>query len=491
MLSRSPSNGRLLALASALAIFRADAAPGDPWELGPFWHEYDLTWEPGHRTDWLGPLFSQESTANGSEHLAILPPLLAREANQSLELKRYDIAYPLLTWSRFGTEYRWQLFQLIAFSGGHTPGDDESKKRTTFFPVYFHQSSSNPSNRYTAVLPIYGTMRNHLFRDEVHFVLLPLYVRTKKSGMITDNYLAPFFHRRHGAGYDGWQFLPVIGRESKAVTYKTNNLDEAEVIPGHEKFFAAWPFIHRQTLGIGTPSPQTNTVVFPLFAWQRSPLRDQSQYLIPFFTFIDDREKKYREVGFPWPFVDFARGEGKTANRIWPLFSRARTPSAQSEFYAWPLWMHRGFHGEEYERERSRVLFFLWSDTVERNLAARTERRRRDLWPLFTHKHDFDGRERLQILAPLEPFVPNNRGIERGWSPVWSLYRDERNPKAGTRSQSFLWNLWRRDVGTNQTKTSFLFGAIKTEKGADGRRWGLFKIRPRAPAAPPPDTGAH
>ena len=42
----------------------------------------------------------------------------------------------------------------------------------------------------------------------------------------------------------------------------------------------------------------------------------------PFFSHVDDREKKYHEWELPWPLVIFARGEGKTANRVWPFFSR-------------------------------------------------------------------------------------------------------------------------------------------------------------------------
>lgn len=478
------------ALACTFAIGRASTNSTAPASLewGPLAHSFGLTLEPGRREEWLGPLYSTEDTGNGSHFLSIVPPLFVRETNPSVELERYDILYPALTYSSFGTEYRWQLFQLFAFSGGHSIGEDESKRRFTLFPFFFYQrSSTQPTNNYTALVPLYGTMRNHLFRDEVRFVLMPLYVHTRKGQMETDNYLLPFFHHRHGGGYDGWQFWPVVGNETKALTYRTNNLEEAELIPGHQKRFLFWPIFHQHRTGLGGPNPETNTVVFPLFAHQRSPNRDQSQYLIPFFTVIDDREKKYKEWGFPWPLVDFARGEGKTGNRVWPLFSEVRSPSAESRFYLWPLFMQKGVHSEQYARTRSRVLFFLWSDVREENRVAKTERRRRDLWPLFTHKHDYNGNERLQILAPLEPFVPNVRGVERGWSPVWSLYRDEHNAKEGTRSQSFLWNLWRRESEPGASRTSFLFGAVKTERTEAGRRWGLFR-RGNLPSAGPTAT---
>lgn len=455
---------------------------GSGLEWGPLAQEFRLTLESGRREEWLGPLYSSEESENGSRHWAVMPPMFVRESNPSVELERYDIVYPVLTYSRFGSEYRWQVLQLFAFSGGQTPGEEEAKRRFTLFPLFFYQrSTSQPTNNYTALVPLYGTMRNHLFRDEVKFVLMPLYVQTTKGSMVTDNYLLPFFHRRHGGGFDGWQFWPVAGRETKAITYKTNNLDEAELVPGHHKTFYAWPIVHRHRSGIGSKNPETNTVVFPLFSHLRSPNRDQSQYLFPFFTYIDDREKRYREWGFPWPLVDFARGEGKTGNRVWPLYSRVHSASADSDFLLWPLYMHKGVHTEQYSRDRSRVLFFLWSDTHEKNLLAKTDRRRRDLWPLFTHKRDYNGNQRLQVLAPLEPFVPNIRGIERGWSPIWSLYRDEQHAREGRRSQSLFWNLWRRETGPEESRTSFLFGAVRTVKTAEGRRWGLFR-RPNSPS---------
>jgi hypothetical protein len=61
----------------------------------------------------------------------------------------------------------------------------------------------------------------------------------------------------------------------------------------------------------------------------------------PFFTWIDEREKKYREWQAPWPFVIFARGEGKTTSRVWPLFSRSHNDTLESDSYLWPLYRHK------------------------------------------------------------------------------------------------------------------------------------------------------
>ena len=48
------------------------------------------------------------------------------------------------------------------------------------------------------------------------------------------------------------QIWPVIGKEHKEVTYRTNIWDEAELIGGHDRLFVLWPFYHKATSGIGT-----------------------------------------------------------------------------------------------------------------------------------------------------------------------------------------------------------------------------------------------
>ena len=121
-----------------------------------------------------------------------------------------------------------------------------------------------------------------------------------------------------------------------------------------------------------------------------------------------------------------------------------------------------------------RILLFLYSDIIERNTESRTARRRRDFWPLFTHRRDWNGDERLQVLAIIEPILPNNKSIERNYSPIWSIWRDEKNARTGARSQSLLWNLYRRETGANATRTSALFGLVQHSSNNDDQRWRLF-----------------
>ncbi|MEO5804554.1 MAG: hypothetical protein ABIR24_13590 [Verrucomicrobiota bacterium] len=458
-----------------LAIFigfmlHLGAAKAD-WSAGPLYDEFSLTLAPGKRTEALGPLFFLEQKE--SQKQFALPPLFSCTRDAELESEELDFLYPLLTYDRYGAEYRFQILQLFSFAGGNTQ-DEEKKGRFTLFPIYFHQRSSVPELNYTALFPIYGTLKNRLFRDEIFFIGFPLYAKSRKKDVVTDNYLFPVFHLRRGNALRGWQVWPIVGAEHKDVTTRTNSLDEEEIIGGHDKFFAPWPIFFKNTTGIGTDNPEKQISVLPLFTRLRSPRRDSLTAPWPIgLTITDDREKKYHEIGAPWPLIVFARGEGKNTSRVWPIFSRASNTNLQSNFYLWPIYKYNRLYSPPLERERTRILFFLYSDISEKNLETDSALHRVDFWPLFTFRRDLEGKQRLQILALLEPILPNNKSIERDYSPIWSIWRAEKNPQTHASSQSLLWNLYRRDVSATTKKCSLLFGLFQYESVSEGKRWRL------------------
>ena len=457
-----------------LAIgFPSAAFAGDGFRAGPIFDQFALVLDSGQRTEAAGPFFYDQR--KDSEKTWAVPPLLSYDADPATESKEFDLLYPVLTYERYGMEYRWQLAQLLSFSGGQNP-DDSTAKRFTLFPVYFQQRSPNPDENYTALFPLYGHLQNRLFRDEIFFVLFPVYGESRKRDIVTDNYLYPFFHLRHGEGLQGWQFWPLIGNEHKDATTKTNGFGETEIIGGHDKFFALWPVYFHQNNGIGTDNPEKFRATLPLYSVLRSPQRDSTSVLWPFFSWIDDREKKYHEWEGPWPFVVVARGEGKTTTRVWPLFSRSHNDTLESDFYLWPLYKYNRLHGGALDQERTRILFYLFSDVTEKNTETGAERTRVDFWPLFTWRHDFDGGSRLQVFAPVESALPDNRGVERNWSPLWSLWRSENNPRAGDASQSLLWNLYRRDTTPALKKCSLLFGFFQYQSDSEMKGLRLFYV---------------
>jgi hypothetical protein len=439
---------------------------------GPIFSHFQLTLDVGKRTEALGPLFYSEEREEISQWA--IPPLMSYTTDRGVDSSEFDLLYPALTYDRYGAEYRFQIFQLFSFSGGEMQSGT-NKHRFSLFPVYLQQRSRDDSQNYTWILPFYGRASNRFFRDDVFFVMMPLYVQSRKKDIVTDNYLFPFFHLRHGDGLNGWQFWPIVGHEHKVPTMQTNTWGDEVQIPGHDRKFVLWPFFLNSWAGLGSTNEEHTQALIPLYSFTRSPLRDATA--VPFalgWSSVDDRGRKYHETGAPWPFVVFRRGESARTSRVWPFYSRATNEFLESTWYLWPVYKYNRVHSDPLDRDRMRILLYLYSDTTERNTEAGTQRRRRELWPLFLHRHDWNGDERLQILAPLEPILPNNKSIERNYSPIWSLWRDEKNAQTGQRSQSLLWNLYRRETSPNGSRTASLFGLIQRSSSSDGTHWRFF-----------------
>lgn len=479
---RSIASALIACHAAVAAAPPGPPSTGQPWRaLGPLFSDVSLSLAPGHGLEAAGPLWADvESDGVRSWRLA---PVVSRESDPVADRDEWDVLYPLSTYDRFGSEWQVQVLQMFRLSGGATV-DGDAKRRQTLFPLYFRQESNSGTNDYLAVIPFYGRVRNRLFRDEVRFVLPPLWVESTKRGMITRNVLFPVFHVRSGAGTRGWQAWPLVGAQSKTPLVRTNALDEAEVVPGHSLRFLAWPFLLSERAGIGGPNPTTNLFAFPWHLRTRSPEMDHTWWMG--FSHRTNRTARYEEWAYPWPFLGHARGPGRHANRVFPFWGKATNATQQSDFVLWPLYTHRRLQSGTLDRERFRVLFMGYSSTREEDTATGRALRRRSLWPLFTWRHQADGKSRLQVLAPVEPAMPGNKSIERLYSPLWSVWRSESDPAGGTSSQSLLWNVWRREKAGDATRSSALFGLVQSRRDGDRRSWRVLGIplgRKAAPAA--------
>ncbi len=458
----------LLALAGS-AVSRAEEP--DWFTAGPFVSEFPTVWEPGWRAEGLGTLTMWEQMGDSTRWS--ISPLLSYEFTPILDRERFDFLYPVLTWRRSGTEYRWQLLQLFNFSGADDQAEDGVVRRSVF-PLYFQQTSRSATNDYLAIVPFYGHLANRLFRDEIEFYLFPLYSRTRKGDLNTRNYLFPIVHTRSGPGWSGWQVWPLYGTDHKETRWITNHLDDRVISPGREKWFVLWPILFGEKRNLGTPAAATNFAVLPFYANQRSRSFDQDTYLWPLFSRTENRARNYVEWGAPWPVIGWANGSGKTARRVFPIYGHSETENARSDFVMWPLFTHRKIEDETLRRDHWRSLFFLYDDVRLMSKETGDFRRERGVWPFFIWKRDLEGRERLQLIAPVETILRNREGIQRNYSPLWALYRAERNPQTGTANQSVLWNFFRREVAPDSVRTSCLFGLVQTRRTGGARHWRFF-----------------
>lgn len=457
----------------SLLIIAAPPASADELSAGFAFDRYKLNLEEGLRTEAAGPFYYSQTADSGN--ILAIPPFFSRMDNPAVESHEDDFLYPILTHVRYGQERHWQFCELISTSSGLAP-DNTTPKQITVFPFYFQQRAVDTNLNYTAVMPFYGRLKNRLFRDEIYFVMLPGFIETRKKDVVIDNYFFPFVDVRRGEGLTGWQVWPFAGREHKEVTTQTNGFGDVSIVGGHDHSFYLWPFYLSQDNGIGTDNPSKFRASIPFYALTRSTNYDATSGLWPFFTSVDNRELKYHEWQGPWPFVIFARGEGKHTSRVWPLFSQSHNATKENDSYAWPLYTCTRTHSDPLDQQRQRVLFYLYSRASIKNTETGKERVRLDMWPFFVWHRDYNGNERLQILAPLEPAVPDNPGIERNWSPLWSLWRSDNNPTTQASGQSLLWNLYRRQTAPDYKKVSVLFGLYQSQQQPGERCVRLFYI---------------
>lgn len=465
-----------ICLLSTGLCFSAWSAPADTNEVsaGPLYSRVALTLEPGMRTEIVSPIYHSQEMETGLEWG--ISPFFSHHEDPATDSVEDYFLYPFLTYYRYGKEHRWQLFQLISTAGGRTQ-QDTTTHRFTLFPVYFRQRSDDPKKNYTAVFPICGHLENRLFRDEIDFTMFPAYSKTRKKDVVNYNMPYPFYNKRYGNGMYGWQFWPFIGHEHKVPTLFTNSLHEVETNGGHDSQFLLWPFFTESTNGIGTTNWSWQEALLPLRTSFRSPQRDSDSWGWPLgVTHTIDREKKYEEWETPWPLYEFANGEGKYGRRYFPFYSISTNKMLVDKWYCWPVYKYNRIDSPPLYRERTRICFFLYSDTRMRSTETGRELRRKDLWPFFLYRHELNGNERLQVLALIEPFFPLNPGIARDYGPFYSIWRAEKNPTTQAQSQSLFWNLYRRESAPGTKKISLLFGLFQYESSPSGSRWRVCYI---------------
>src|SRR2546430_7071661 len=109
------SAGIVLVVLFSHEISRTQAAEDHRIEFGPVAHQFQLTLDPGTRLEAAGPLFYDEHKE--TQHTWAVPPLFSYTHDPATEATEYDFIYPLLTFDRFGRQYRWQFFQLLTLAG--------------------------------------------------------------------------------------------------------------------------------------------------------------------------------------------------------------------------------------------------------------------------------------------------------------------------------------------------------------------------------------
>ncbi len=200
--------------------------------------------------------------------------------------------------------------------------------------------------------------------------------------------------------------------------------------------------------------------------------------LWPFFTRIQDRAGEYEQWDAPWPLVRVTVGSNRHGLRLLPFYADETVDVRRKRWFLWPIYKIEDIESEMLVRQRHRVLFFLYSDLIERKLDTGEETHRVDFWPLFSY-HRTGGVHRFNALALVEPIFPDNQAIERSWSPLWRIYQ-QRWDHQGNLLISILWNLYWQERQGEQLAFE-LFPLVEYRREAAMTNWrflkGLFALR--------------
>lgn len=410
----------------------------------------------------LGPLFFTR-TSPAMEQKGLRPLYLSTVADG---VTQGSFLYPFFTWRREEGYRTFSFFQLV---NSRVDAENAAHPDDHFdvWPFYFSRDAADPADSYRALLPLGGTLINRFGKDRISFVLWPLYVHTEKNGRQITHAPWPFLRFIGGEGYHGFEFWPLFGRSAHDGDY--------------DRQFALWPLIYKSTTNLSEATPDVQIGALPFYARGTGPGYISETYLWPFFGYTHrSAPYHYDEQRYFWPLLVQAKGDDRLVNRWAPLYTHSVIKGTDKTWVLWPLYRNQRWSADGVAQEKNQFLFFLWWSLEQHSLAnpAAAPAHKTHLWPLYSAWDNGAGRRQVQALSPFEVFFPNNETVRQLWSPLFALYRYERNPDASVR-HSLLWKAvtWRRTPESRE----FHLGPIGWKRLAGERgRFFLFDFRPKA-----------
>lgn len=376
----------------------------------------------------VGPLFFSQS-GQGVERRGVRPVYLETVSDGTLE---GSFLYPFFTWRRQKDYRTFSFFQLVNARTDMT-GPGPADERFDVWPFWFSRDNGDAAMSYRAFFPFGGTIKNRFGRDRITFAAFPLYSHTEKAGRHITHAPWPFLRFVAGDGHHGFEFWPLYGRVAREGDY--------------DRQFWLWPLGYKSARNLSEPVPDVKIGALPFYTRDTGPGYINENYLWPFFGYSDRTEPyRYHETRWLWPFLVQGRGDERHVNRWGPFYTHSVIKGTDKTWVLWPLYRNQRWTADGLAQEKTTFLFFLWWSLEQRSpdrdvpAAHKTH-----LWPLFSAWDNGAGRRQVQALSPFEVFFPRNDPVRQLWSPLFALYRYDRQPDTSVR-HALLWNAvtWRR-----------------------------------------------
>jgi len=371
-----------------------------------------------------------------------------------------DYFWPLYSRKEFKDE---QNSRALIFWFTHTfdAKDASPRDRSWLLPVYFQGRDVNGKG-YFALFPLGGTIKEFLGRDEILFVLFPVYGQSRINDVKTTSVLWPIYSHTRGTGIQRDRVFPIYGRS---------------VLDGkYEKQFVLWPFWTSAEYFYPGNSGKS-WILFPVCG--RSKMEKESTWWVipPFFRFTDG--EKQSRLFCPWPFVQKIISEPHSKFYIWPLWGEDRYTAGPTHrtFLLWPLlWSEKRGDTNLVKTSRMALPVFYQDYTVRHEEGTSPEKLTKisnywKIWPLMSWQREgATSRFRMLELWPLKNSAP----VERNWAPLWTLYK--RTNTDGVVRKDILWFVWHseQNPAVDHKEWSLLKGLLAYKRDGEKQNFRLF-----------------
>src|SRR4030042_2203618 len=272
--------------------------------------------------DGAGPFDSQSESPEEREWP--FRPFFSFRENLKEQTEELEYLYPL---GRYQKTPRGTVHRFIPFYSSFKPAqeDEEGDKKENWDLFLFFGGRDKAGEPYGGFFPFGGQFRDRFARDEIECVLWSPYTRVREGETETFHVLWPIFSLTSGGMRRGFRVWPFYGEEKQ------------EGQGAFQKTFFLWPIGLYQQRYLDTDNPKTYFYLFPLYLSEQSPNEQKTIFLWPFFNFYTEKRFHYFQVDFPWPIIQYARGENAEAFKLWPLFSYRKVDQREKISLFWPV----------------------------------------------------------------------------------------------------------------------------------------------------------
>jgi hypothetical protein len=436
--------------------------------FAPVYSDSSFSLQLPQRIATFGPI-GEDITFGGSETKAFRP-FVVTNIDSTTGLGWQCCLYPLYNRRDYPGGYRWNVLEL--WVGAHSiSAQDQPVKDTQLWPLYWNYDTGRKEDSYTAVFPIWGTLRNHLFCKQIDWKFFPAYLKLSQGDYADTYYLFIFRSRTGDGGVHGGAVWPFFGHYVKPGKY--------------DNTYMPWPLVYDnistqpERLGGGS---MEKFGFLPIYASETAPGLESQTYLWPFFGYTNEwaPRKNYHEVRYLYPLVVRARGEYKNADRYLPFYTYETTPDHRKTWYMWPIFKQDDARVENLDVHKDQVLYFLYKNEIQTAPGHDFKARKTQVWPLFGYIDDGAGKKQFLMLNPFEPLFGGNEMLRQTWTPLFAFYRSEQN--GAVLRRSVLWNtfLFERDGRKTDFSVSLFF---QRKRAPESSGWsvarGLLKCETR------------